>query len=205
MYSGERFNSYTHLAGTLAAGGGAAVLIVLAAFTGDAWKVVSASIYGTTLVLLYLSSTLYHSVQGKAKAALQKLDHSAIYLLIAGSYTPFTLVSLRGALGWTIFGIVWGLAALGIAIDLLRRDGKRIIPVIIYVLMGWLAVVGFRPLLLSLSTAGFLWLLAGGICYTGGIAFYLLEGRLRHAHGIWHLFVLAGSACQYVAIAVYVL
>ena len=205
MYQGERLNSITHLAGTVAAAAGTAVLVVLASLRGDPWKIVSFSIYGATLVLLYLSSTLYHSLRGRAKAFFQKLDHSAIYLLIAGSYTPFALVTLRGRLGWTIFGVIWALAVLGIALDVLQKDGKRIVPLVIYLLMGWLAVIAVRPLLAVLEPGGFAWLLAGGLFYTAGVVFYVLDRRVAHGHGIWHLFVMAGSAAQYVAIAGYVL
>jgi len=205
VYHGERLNSYTHLLGAVAAAAGLAVLVVLAAQQGDAWKVVSFSIYGATLFLLYLLSTLYHSTRGRAKAILAKLDHSAIYLLIAGTYTPFTLVTLRGAWGWTLFGIVWGLAALGIAVDSLhRRDARRFLPVAIYIVMGWLVLIALKPLLAALPRAGVLWLVAGGLFYTVGIVFYALDKKLRHAHGIWHLFVLAGSISHYVAVLLYV-
>ncbi len=205
MYAGERLNSFTHLAGAAAATAGTAVLVVLASLQGDPWKIVSFSVYGATLVLLYLASTLYHSVRGRAKKVLQKLDHGAIYLLIAGTYTPFTLVTLRGALGWTVFGVIWGLAALGITIDALHRDRLRIVPILLYVTMGWLSVVLIKPLLEVLPGAGFAWLLAGGLLYTAGILFFLLDRRVPHGHGIWHLFVLAGSAAQFVAIIRYVL
>ncbi|MDA8099672.1 MAG: hemolysin III family protein [Nitrospiraceae bacterium] len=205
MYDGERFNSITHLIGAVLAIAGAAMLIVLAALKGDPWKITSFSIYGASLVLLYLSSTLYHSVHGAVKAVLQKIDHSAIYLLIAGSYTPFTLVTLRGAWGWSIFGVVWGLAVLGIIIDLLHGSRRRVIPVVIYLLMGWLVVVSLRPLLRVLPLTGFAWLLAGGLLYTAGVVFYALSTKIPHGHGIFHLFVLAGSGAQYVAIYLYVL
>jgi len=155
MYKGERFNSISHLIGTLAAIAGATVLIVLGAMKGDVLKIVSFSIYGVSLVFLYLSSTLYHSIGGKTKALLQKFDHSAIYVLIAGTYTPFTLVSLRGGLGWTYFGIIWGLAIFGITLDLLKRGKQRIIPVLLYLAMGWLAVTAVRPLIATLTPAGF--------------------------------------------------
>lgn len=206
MYYGERLNSYSHLLGAVAAFAGLAWLVVLAAQQGDAWKVVSFSIYGASLLLLYLLSTLYHSIRGRAKPVLARLDHSAIYLLIAGTYTPFTLVSLRGAWGWTLFGLVWGLAVLGIVVDALHaRESRRILPVVIYIVMGWLVVIALKPLLVVLPRAGALWLLAGGLFYTGGILFYALDKRLRHAHGIWHLFVLAGSICHYLAVFLYVL
>lgn len=206
VYYSERLNSYTHLLGAVAACAGLAWLVVLAAQQGDVWKLVSFSIYGATLVLLYLLSTLYHSIRGRAKPVLARLDHSAIYLLIAGTYTPFTLVTLRGAWGWTLFGLVWGLAALGIVVDALhRRETRRILPVVIYIIMGWLVVIALKPLLFVLPHAGILWLLAGGLFYTVGIVFYALGTRLRHAHGIWHLFVLAGSVCHYLAVVLYVL
>lgn len=206
VYYSERLNSYTHLLGAVAACAGLAWLVVLAAQQGDVWKLVSFSIYGATLVLLYLLSTLYHSIRGRAKPVLARLDHSAIYLLIAGTYTPFTLVTLRGAWGWTLFGLVWGLAVLGIVVGALhRRETRRILPVVIYIIMGWLVVIALKPLLFVLPHAGILWLLAGGLFYTVGIVFYALGTRLRHAHGIWHLFVLAGSVCHYLAVVLYVL
>jgi hemolysin III len=205
VYHGERLNSYSHLLGALAAAAGLVVLVVLAAERGDPWRIVSFSIYGASLLLLYLFSALYHSLRGRAKSILQKFDHHAIYLLIAGTYTPFTLVTLRGAWGWSLFGAVWGLAALGIVVDSLHgRGARRILPVVIYVVMGWLALIALKPLVAALPRAGFAWLLAGGLFYTVGIVFYVLDARLRHAHGIWHLFVLAGSICHYLAILLYV-
>ncbi len=204
MHKGERFNSISHLAGAVLAIGGTATLIALAAIQGDGRKIISFSIYGATLVLLYLFSTLYHGIR-RGKTVLRKLDHGAIYLLIAGSYTPFTLVTLRGPLGWTIFGVVWGLAALGIVVDLQLADRRRILPVVIYLLMGWLAVFALKPLLRALPLNCFWWLLAGGLLYTGGIVFYALEGKLRMSHGIWHLFVLGGSIAQFISIFFYVL
>ena len=205
MYHGERLNSYSHLLGAVAATAGVAVLVVLAGRQGDAWKLIGFSVYGSTLVLLYLFSTLYHSVRGRAKTILQKFDHHAIYLLIAGTYTPFTLVTLRGPWGWSLFGVVWGLAVLGIVVDSLHsRNARRILPVAIYVLMGWIALVALGPLIAALPRFGLLWLVGGGLFYTVGIVFYVLDKKLRHAHGIWHLFVLAGSLCHYVAILLYV-
>ena len=205
MYHGERLNGYSHLLGAVAAAAGLAVLVVLAGRQGDAWKLVSFSVYGATLILLYLFSTLYHSARGRAKTILQKFDHNAIYLLIAGTYTPFTLVTLRGPWGWALFGVVWGLAVLGIVIDSLhQRNARRILPVVIYLLMGWVALVALGPLIEALPRSGLLWLVGGGLFYTVGIAFYALDARLPHAHGIWHLFVLAGSVCHYLAILLYV-
>ncbi|MFZ2651599.1 MAG: hemolysin III family protein [Burkholderiaceae bacterium] len=204
MYPGERFNAITHLVAAALALAGAVLLVVLAALSGDAWKVVSVSIYGLTLVMLYSFSVLYHSLRGRAKRVLQKLDHQGIYLLIAGSYTPFCLVSLRGAWGWSLFGVVWGLALLGSLQELWTRSKARILSVVIYVVMGWAVVVALLPLYRALGPAGFAWVVAGGLFYTVGIVFYALDDRIRHAHGVWHLFVMAGSASHYVAILVYV-
>ena len=204
MYYGEKFNALTHLVGAVLALAGTVVLIVLAALGGDPWKIVSVSIYGATLILLYSFSTLYHSLRGRAKVILRKLDHTSIYLLIAGSYTPFCLVTLRGPWGWSLFGVVWGLAAFGILQELMQRGEARILSVVIYVVMGWVALVALAQLRHALGPDGFAWLVAGGLFYTVGIVFYLIDKRLTHAHGIWHLFVIAGSACHYVAILLYV-
>lgn len=204
MYHGERLNSMTHLFGVGLSITGLVVLLNTASAQGDVWKLVSFSVYGSMLILLYLASTLYHSVRGRAKAVLQKFDHSAIYLLIAGTYTPFTLVTLRGPWGWWIFGLNWGLALLGIIQELWLGKRTRSLSMVIYLAMGWMVVVALKPLLAALPLAGFAWLAAGGLCYTGGIVFYLLDERMRHAHGIWHLFVLAGSVCQYWCILKYV-
>ncbi|MHB1359544.1 MAG: PAQR family membrane homeostasis protein TrhA [Rhodocyclaceae bacterium] len=205
MYYGEKFNALTHLIGAALALAGGVVLVTLAVQDGDPWKIVSVSIYGATLLLLYSASTLYHSVKGRAKRILQKLDHFSIYLLIAGSYTPFCLVTLRGPWGWSLFGVVWGLAVLGILQELRPGRATRQLSVAIYVVMGWTALVAIVPLLEKLGLAGFAWLAGGGLLYTVGIIFYALDARLRHAHGIWHLFVIAGSAAHYVAILYYVL
>jgi hemolysin III len=204
MYYGERFNGYSHLIGTLLAVAGAVVLIVLGALQGDVWKIVSFAIYGTGLVLLYGFSTLYHSTRGRTKRLFQKLDHNAIYLLIAASYTPFTLVTLRGPWGWSLFGIVWGLAAVGMLQEVILGHRTRKLSLAIYVLMGWVALVAIVPLIEALSPAGFAWLAAGGVIYTAGIVFYHYDERFTHWHGIWHLFVLGGSAAHYVAILCYV-
>lgn len=204
MYYGERFNASTHLMGTVLAAAGTAALVVLAARLGDPWKIVSFSIYGFMLFALYALSTLYHSTRGKLKRVFQKLDHCSIYLLIAGTYTPFTLVTLRGTWGWSLFWVIWGLAVLGIAQEAWLGKGARVFSVVIYVLMGWLSVLAIKPLIAALTPAGFAWLAAGGLFYTGGIIFYALDAKLRHGHGIWHLFVLAGSASHYLAILLYV-
>lgn len=204
MYHGERFNSISHLIGSAAALVGTACLIVVAARQGDPWKVVSFSIYGVSLILLYGFSTLYHSLAGRGKAVFRTLDHLAIYLLIAGTYTPFTLVTLRGPWGWSIFSVVWGLAVFGIVLDTLGTRGPRIVPVVIYLVMGWLIVMALKPLMARLAPSGGVWLLVGGLFYTLGVFFYALDKRVRHFHGIWHLFVIAGSLCHYVTIYWYV-
>jgi hemolysin III len=203
MYKGERVNSISHLIGAVLALSGGAALIVFAAMDGDVRRIISFSIYGFTLFLLYLISTIYHSLPGPAKRVFQVLDHQAIYLLIAGTYTPFTLVALHGTLAWWMFGAIWGLAAVGIILDALPRKGARVVPIIIYLVMGWLCLFALGPILAVLPPAGFRWLLAGGIFYTSGIVFFILDHWYTRCHGIWHLFVLAGSACHYFAILLY--
>ena len=205
MERGERLNTYTHLIGALLALAGAVVLIVLGALSGDAWKIVSFSIYGATLVLLYSFSTLYHNAShGRFKRFMQKVDHNSIYLLIAGSYTPFTLVSLRGPWGWSLFGIVWGLALLGMMQEIWFATKTRRLSMVIYILMGWVALVAVVPMIHVLSWAGFLWVAAGGVAYTIGIYFFLNDEKFAHWHGIWHLFVITGSALHYYAVVRYV-
>ena len=204
MYYGERLNSITHLTGAALAVAGGIVLIVLSARSGDAWKIVSCSIYAASLCILYIVSTLYHSMRGHWKAKLRKLDYCAIYVLIAGTYTPFVLVILRGPWGWTLFGLAWGLAAIGIVQEFILGKGRRPWSVLIYLVMGWMAVAALGPLVEKLGSGGLAWLLGGGLLYTGGIVFYLLDERIRHFHGIWHLFVLGGSAAHYIAVALYV-
>jgi len=204
MYHGERLNSITHAVGAVFALAAAVVLVVLAALKGDPWKIVSFSVYGFCLFSLYLCSALYHSLRGRAKAVFQKLDHMAIYLLIAGTYTPFVLVSIRGDLGWALFAAEWSLALIGILLDTFVVQKKRILPVVIYAVMGWIALFAVQPLIQALSMAGFLWLLSGGLFYTVGIIFFALDKTEWHFHGIWHCFVLAGSIAHYVAVVLYV-
>ena len=205
MYHGERLNAWTHLVGTMLSISGASVLITLAALMGDPWKIVSVSIFGATLILLYSASTLYHSLRGRAKTILRKLDHLSIYLLIAGTYTPFCLVTLRGVWGWTLFGIVWGLALIGMLQEIRPRSEARILSLVIYAVMGWVIIIAIGPLLDHLETTGLVLLATGGLLYTGGIVFYAFDDRFRHWHGIWHLFVIAGSLMHYIAIIGYVL
>jgi len=204
MYHGERFNAWTHLLGALFALTGAVWLVVAAMHSGDAVKTISVVVYGVTLVLLYSISTVYHSVRGPFKRTLRKLDHLSIYLLIAGSYTPFCLISLRGPWGWWLFGIVWTLAVIGMLQEIKPRSEARVLSLIIYAVMGWIVLVAIEPLLASLGLAGFLWLAAGGVFYTVGIVFFAFDGRFRHWHGIWHLFVIAGSLMHFIAILFYV-
>jgi hemolysin III len=205
MYYGERMNAWTHLVGAVLAAVGAIWLLVLASLQGDPWKVVSVAIYGVTLMLLYSVSTVYHSTRGRAKVIMRKLDHLSIYLLIAGSYTPFCLVTLRGPWGWSLFGIVWGLAVLGMLQEIKPRSEARILSIVIYAVMGWIVLVAIKPLLALLGPTGFAWLATGGVLYTVGIIFFALDHRLRHAHGIWHLFVIGGSLLHFIAIMFFVL
>ncbi|WP_122666960.1 PAQR family membrane homeostasis protein TrhA [Pseudomonas viridiflava] len=205
MYYGEKFNAWSHLVGAVLALVGAVWLLAIASLQGDIWKIVSVAIYGVTLVALYSASTVYHSVRGRAKTIMQKVDHFSIYLLIAGSYTPFCLVTLRGPWGWTLFGVVWGLAVIGILQEIKPRSEARIMSIVIYAVMGWIVLVAVKPLIAALGTAGFTWLAAGGALYTIGIIFFAYDTRFRHWHGIWHLFVIAGSLLHFVAICFYVL
>jgi len=205
MYQGEKLNSISHLVGASLVVIGASVLITLAVITGNGWKITSCCIYSLTLLLLYLFSTLYHSIRGKAKEVLQKFDHCMIYLLIAGSYTPFTLVTLHGATGWTLFGVVWGLATIGIIQELFFSNQARIASLVIYILMGWSVLFFIKPLIAALGWHGFYWLAAGGIVYSLGVIFYVIDERMKHAHGIWHMFVLGGSICHFIAILFYVI
>lgn len=203
MYYGERFNSISHIFGAVLAASSGVLLIVVATRGGDPWKIASFSVYAATLLTLYVTSSLYHSVRGAAKDVLRKLDHCAIYLLIAGTYTPFTMVTLRGIMGWWMLGVVWALALLGIVQEIWYAKGTRVLSLVIYVMMGWLALIAVKPLLAALGFAGFAWLAAGGLFYTVGIAFYATDHKVRHGHGIWHLFVLCGSACHYIAVFFY--
>ena len=199
MYPGERFNSVTHLAGAVLALAGSAALVAQAIPTGDVWKIVGVSVFGLSMVLLYAASTLYHSLRGPAKQWWAKADHCAIYLLIAGTYTPFALIGLQGTWRWALLSAIWALALLGIAKELwLGREKVPSVP--LYLLMGWLGITAVVPLAHSLSTTGLMWLLAGGLFYTVGVVFYAMDGRWRHSHGVWHLFVLGGTTSHYVTV-----
>jgi hemolysin III len=200
MYKGERFNSISHLVGASLALVGGAVLVTFAAMSGEIDKIVSYSVYALTLFLLYLISTLYHSFPGPAKNVLRVLDHQAIYLLIAGTYTPFAMVALQGSLGWWLLGAIWGLAAIGVVLDGLRRTGPRIASLLLYLLMGWFCVFALDSFVSALSPASLGWLIAGGIFYTTGVVFFVLDNWYPWCHGVWHLFVIAGSASHYFSI-----
>lgn len=196
----ERLNTLTHGIGAVASLAAAVVLITFTALEGNAWQVVGASVFSAALVSLYVASTLYHgATQPKLKARLEVLDHSAIYALIAGTYTPFTLVTLHGPWGWSLFGVVWGLALMGVVFKLFFTGKFELISTLIYVVMGWLIVVAAQPLLAALSPWGMAWLVLGGLFYTVGTYFFLNK-RLAYAHPVWHLFVLAGSICHFVAV-----
>jgi hemolysin III len=204
MIRGERFNSITHLIATVLALIGATALITTAAIRADGRSIAAVAVYGVMLVVLYLNSTLYHSLRGPAKRVFHIFDHCTIYLLIAGTYTPFTLVTLRGAWGWTLFGLIWTLAVAGILKDAFLYNRLRALSVVLYVVMGWLLLIAFQPLQRALPAAGIAWILAGGIVYTLGIIFFAMSKHVPHTHGVWHLFVMLGSVCHYVAVFRYV-
>jgi hemolysin III len=201
----ELASALTHGIGLLLSLAGVPVLIVLAATRGSVWHVIGVSIYGASLIALYAASTIYHSVQHPpAKRVLRLMDHSAIYLLIAGTYTPFTLVTLRGSWGWTLLGLIWLVALLGIAWKLVHVGRYMVVSTLLYIAMGWLVLVAVRPLFRALPMSGLVWLFAGGLAYTLGTIFFGLS-RLRLNHAIWHVCVIAGSCCHYVAVLRYVL
>ncbi len=201
----EIANSVTHGLGVALSVAGLVVLVVLASLHATVWHVVSFSVYGASLVLLYTSSTLYHSFRSpRLKQVFHILDHSSIYLLIAGSYTPFVLVNLRGGWGWSLFGVIWGLSLAGILVKAFFTGRFKILSTSIYLLMGWLIVIAIKPLMHALPAGGIAWLAAGGLTYTAGAVIYMWKAIPYH-HAIWHLFVLAGSICQYFAVLFYVL
>jgi hemolysin III len=199
----EIANSVSHGLGLLAALAAIPVLLLRAVQRGDAAGIVGAGVFASTVVLLYLTSTLYHALsRNRAKRLFRILDHGAIYVLIAGTYTPFTLGVLRGAWGWTLLGLVWGLAGLGVVLKSMGGIRHARLSTGLYLGMGWLILVAIRPLWLRLPTEGLLWLVAGGLAYTAGVAFFAAE-RLRYSHFIWHLFVLTGTVCHFVAVLRY--
>ncbi len=201
----EVLNSVTCGAGLLFSVAALVVLVVWAGLGGDAWRIVGASVYGSSLAMLFLFSTLYHSIpSGNAKRSFEILDHCMIYVLIAGTYTPFALVTLRGPWGWSLFGVVWGLALFGILFKVFFIARFRVLSALVYLLMGWLVIAALRPLTRNLAAAGIGWLLAGGVTYSVGLLFYGWK-KLPFHHTIWHLFVLAGCACHFVAVFFYVL
>lgn len=207
MYYGERFNAYSHLTGFILSIIGTVFLLIKSALYGDAYRIVSSAIYGGSLIFLYGISTLYHSIRSHhAKAVLQKFDHCAIYLLIAGSYTPFTLTTLNGGWGWSLFGISWGLAIFGIIqeVTIGRKSETRILSLILYLLMGWLIIVAIYPLIHHMSASGLFWLISGGLAYSIGIYWFINDEKIRHGHGIWHIFVMLGSLAQFICVYAYI-
>jgi hemolysin III len=196
----EIANAVTHGIGALASAAAGAVLITLAAQSGTRLQTISAIVFGVSLLLLYTASTLYHAIPSKAaKRRLKVFDHCAIYMLIAGTYTPFALIGLRGPVGWWLFGVAWGLAAFGIAFKLFFTGRFKLFSTLVYIGMGWMSLFAIQPMMVNIPLASLLWLLAGGVAYTAGTLFYHNE-RLRYSHAVWHLFVLAGSACHYIAV-----
>ena len=201
----EIASSITHGIGAALSIAGLVILVVLAARQNDVWRIVSFSIYGATMIMLYMMSTLYHAIQHRgAKKVFRVLDHSSIYLLIAGTYTPFMLVSLRGGWGWSIFGVIWALAITGIVFKAIFIERMKKLSLVVYILMGWLIVIALEPLMHNIHPNGLYWLGGGGLCYTGGAVFYKMKS-VKYTHAVWHLFVLGGSICHFFAIYLYVL
>ena len=200
----EIANSVSHGVALLLAVVGVPFLILASTRHGTAANIVGASVFAATMVLLYFASTLYHAVpHPRAKRLLKKLDHGAIYLLIAGTYTPFTLGALGGPWGWTLFGLVWALAVIGVTLKAFDRISHPVWSTGLYIVMGWLVVVAAKPVLASIATPGLILLAAGGLAYTLGVAFFTLDSRVRYAHFVWHLFVIAGTTCHFFAVLDY--
>jgi hemolysin III len=200
----EIANSISHGMGLLLALAGTPVLAYSALRRGDAAFSIAAAVFALTMVLLYGASTVYHALpRGRAKQVFNVLDHSAIYLLIAGTYTPFTLGVLRGTWGWTLFGLVWGLALLGVALKATSRMSHPLLSTGLYLAMGWLVLIAIKPLVHSIPAAGLAWLVAGGLAYTAGVLFFVADSRWRYSHFVWHLFVLAGTVCHFFAVLWY--
>jgi hemolysin III len=200
----ERANSLSHGIGFLLALVAAPVLIVAAARQGNALNIVGASVFAITMVVLYFSSMLYHALPpGRAKHRCAKIDHGAIYLFIAGTYTPFSLGVLNGAWGWTLFGLIWGIAAVGLVLKAFEKLSHPLLSTGLYLAMGWLVVIAAVPLLERVAPAGIGWLVAGGLAYTVGVFFYLTDARYKFGHLVWHLFVMAGTTCHFFAVLWY--
>lgn len=205
MYKGEKLNSISHLVGAVLALAAMVLLIVFSSLTGDVWKIVSCTIYGFTLFLMFLMSTLYHSLKGKAKNVFRIFDHISIYLLIAGTYTPFCLVVLRPSLGWWIFGAVWGVAVFGVIFKSIMVDRFELISTLLYVLAGWTIIVDISYVLEVFPWWGLFWVAAGGVFYTVGAIFFMMDEKLPRNHEIWHFMILAASACQFVSVFYYII
>ena len=201
----ELANILSHGLGAALSVAGLVVLVVLAFRLGDPWRVTSFAIYGSTLIILYLASTLYHSVQDhRVKGVLRTIDHAGIYLLIAGTYTPILLVSMRGAWGWTLLGVIWGLALMGVVLQSLSFQRLRRVELFVYLMMGWLCVIAWREMFASISIGGLIWIAVGGLLYTIGVIFYAWH-KLPYHHAVWHIFVLAGSVSHFFAMLLHVL
>jgi hemolysin III len=200
----EIANSISHGIGLVAALVGTPFLIMHAARHGDTGFLVGTSLFSVTIIFLYLASTIYHALpMGKAKRVFRVIEHSTIFLLIAGTYAPFTLGVLRGVWGWTLFVVVWGLAIAGVVLKAFDKASSPILSTGLYLFMGWIVVIAIDPLIVRVPTAGLLWLVAGGLSYTVGVAFFATDSRLQYGHLIWHLFVMAGTACHYFAVLWY--
>lgn len=204
MYKGEKFNSISHLIGVIFGVAATSILVTTAVLKADAYRIIGFSVYGTMLVILYTMSTLYHSFQNeRVKKVFMLLDHLSIYLMIAGTYTPITLIAMRGVGGWTILIVIWCLALFGIIQELLIGHKTRKLSLITYLAMGWLIVTALHPLMESISSGALSWLVAGGLFYTVGVVFYLNDEKIKHGHGIWHLFVLGGTICHFACLIGY--
>jgi hemolysin III len=200
----ERANSLSHGFGLMLSLVGAPVLIIASARQGNAANIIGASVFAITMVMLYFSSTLYHALPpGRAKLRCGKIDHGAIYLFIAGTYTPFSLGVLNGAWGWALFGLIWGIAVVGLVLKAFDKLSHPLLSTSLYLAMGWLVVIAAVPLLERVSTTGVGWLVAGGLAYTVGVFFYLTDARFKFGHFVWHLFVMAGTSCHFFAVLWY--
>lgn len=201
----ELANSITHGIGVVLSIAGLVLLVIYSSLNGNVWHIVSSSIFGASMIFLYTASTFYHSfTTEKLKYFFKILDHSFIYILIAGTYTPFTLVTLHGWLGWTLFGIIWGLAISGVVFKFYFVNRFSIVSTVIYLLMGWLIILAINPLMDALPFEGLIWLIVGGLSYSFGVIFYVWH-NLKFSHGIWHLFVLGGTICHFFSVFFYVI